>query len=443
MYDLIIIGAGPGGYIAAERAGARGKSVLLIEKGELGGVCLNCGCIPTKTLLNSAKIYKYKDKGEQFGVTFKNANFNLTKAMEWKRNVIETQRKGIAFLMKKYKVEVVSGEATFVDKNSVKVNDKIYQGKNIIIAVGSSPFIPPIKGVGSKRVMTSTQILEINEIPKSLTVIGGGVIGLEFASFFSSIGTEVNVIEMMPEIAPMMDNELAKTLRKALKGINFHLSLKVESIEDNIVKFSKDGKEESVASDAILVSVGRKPNIEGLGLENIGIDFSKKGINIDEKMQTNIPGIYAIGDVTGKSLLAHSASRMGEVAVNNICGDKDKMRYNAIPWVIYTLPEAAGCGLTKEEAELAGINVKTGSVLMRVNGRFLAENGPDQGICKVVVDADKDTIIGVHMLGAASSEIIYGAAVMIESELRGKDIKGVVFPHPTISEIIRDAVLEM
>lgn len=443
MYDLIIIGAGPGGYIAAERAGARGKSVLLIEKGELGGVCLNCGCIPTKTLLNSAKIYKYKDKGEQFGVTFKDAVFNLTKAMEWKRNVIETQRKGIAFLMKKYKVEVVAGEAAFIDKNSVKVDDQIYQAKNIIIAAGSSPFIPPIKGIDSKRVMTSTEILEISEVPRSLTVIGGGVIGLEFASFFSSIGTEVNVIEMMPEIAPMMDPELSKTLRKALKGINFHLSSKVESIEDNIVNFIKNEKKESVTSDAILVSVGRKPNIEGLGLENIGIDFGKKGINVDEKMQTNIPGIYAVGDITGKSLLAHSASRMGEIAVNNICGEKDKMRYNSIPWVIYTLPEAAGCGLTKEEAEKEGINVKVGSILMRINGRFLAENGPDHGICKVVVDADKGIIIGVHILGAASSEIIYGAALMIESELRVKDIKGVIFPHPTISEVIRDAVLEM
>ena len=443
MYDLIIIGAGPGGYIAAERAGARGKSVLLIEKGELGGVCLNCGCIPTKTLLNSAKIYKYKDKGEQFGVTFKDAVFNLTKAMEWKRNVIETQRKGIAFLMKKYKVEVVAGEAAFIDKNSVKVDDQIYQAKNIIIAAGSSPFIPPIKGIDSKRVMTSTEILEINEVPRSLTVIGGGVIGLEFASFFSSIGTEVNVIEMMPEIVPMMDPELSKTLRKALKGINFHLSSKVESIEDNIVNFIKNEKKESVTSDAILVSVGRKPNIEGLGLENIGIDFGKKGINVDEKMQTNIPGIYAVGDITGKSLLAHSASRMGEIAVNNICGEKDRMRYNSIPWVIYTLPEAAGCGLTKEEAEKEGINVKVGSILMRINGRFLAENGPDHGICKVVVDADKGIIIGVHILGAASSEIIYGAALMIESELRVKDIKGVIFPHPTISEVIRDAVIEM
>ena len=291
--------------------------------------------------------------------------------------------------------------------------------------------------------MTSTEILEISEVPRSLTVIGGGVIGLEFASFFSSIGTEVNVIEMMPEIAPMMDPELSKTLRKALKGINFHLSSKVESIEDNIVNFIKNEKKESVTSDAILVSVGRKPNIEGLGLENIGIDFGKKGINVDEKMQTNIPGIYAVGDITGKSLLAHSASRMGEIAVNNICGEKDKMRYNSIPWVIYTLPEAAGCGLTKEEAEKEGINVKVGSILMRINGRFLAENGPDHGICKVVVDADKGIIIGVHILGAASSEIIYGAALMIESELRVKDIKGVIFPHPTISEVIRDAVLEM
>jgi dihydrolipoamide dehydrogenase len=443
MYDLIIIGAGPGGYIAAERAASQGKSVLLIEKGELGGVCLNCGCIPTKTLLNAAKIYKYKDKAVQFGVTFKDASFDFSKAMAWKRTVIDTQRKGIAFLMKKYKIEVISGEASFVDKNSVKVNDTIIHGKNIIIATGSSPVVPPIPGIDSKRVMTSTEILELDALPRKLTVIGGGIIGLELASFFSTIGVEVTVIEMLPEIASVMDKELSGLLRKQLKGITFHLSSKVQSIDDSVVTFLKDGKEESVTSDIILVSVGREPNVEGLGLENTGIDFSKKGIIVDNTMKTNVPGIYAIGDVTGTSQLAHTASRMAEIAVKNICGIRDTMRSHAIPWVVYTLPEAASCGLTKEEAERRGINVKTSQVLMRINGRFLAENGPDQGICKVVVDADRGTLIGVHMLGASCSEIIYGAAVMIEAELRVKDIQEIIFPHPTISEIIRDAVMEI
>ncbi len=439
MYDLIVIGAGPGGYIAAERAGEMGKSVLLVEKAHLGGVCTNEGCIPTKSLLNSAKHYVYGTESAKFGVHFDNPRFDLKEAMSWKQGTIESLRKQIAFLMKSRKVEVVFGEALFNGGKTVTVDGKTYEGANIIIATGSSAVVPPIPGADSPAVVTSREILEIDKVPGKLVVIGGGVIGIEFASFFSSIGVEVHIVEMLDEIIPFMDKELAGMMRKrAMKNINFHLGARVESIEGTKVRFSENGKAGELDADCILMAIGRKANTEGL--EQLGLDISRKGIKVDEKMRTNIPGIYAIGDVTGESLLAHSASRMAEVAVNVMFGQEDRMRYNAIPWAVYSLPEAAGCGLTEDDAKKQGLNVKTSSVQMRANGRFLAEHGAKSpGICKVVADADSGLLLGVHLLGAVSSEMIYGAAVMLESELRIKEINEIVFPHPSVSEVIKDA----
>jgi dihydrolipoamide dehydrogenase len=441
MYDFIVVGAGPGGYIAAERAGAMGKSVVLIEKSDLGGVCTNEGCIPTKSLLNAAKQYVHGLEAGKLGVHFEGARFDLAEAMAWKQDVIETLHKGIAYLMKKHKVEVINGEAQFLDRQTVSVNGKTYQGQNLIIATGSSAAIPPIPGVDSPHVVTNREILEITELPKTLIIIGGGYIGMEFASFFSNVGVNVQVIEMMNEIVPMMDVDFAKILRKSMSNVGFHLGAKVEAINGDHVTFSIGGKSASLQADRILMSVGRRPNIQGL--EKLGLDIRPQGIQVNENMQTNVPGVYAIGDVNGKSLLAHSASRMAEVAVNVICGKNDRMRYHAVPWVVYTLPEVAGCGLTEQEARKQGIAVKTATMQMRANGRFLAEYGKQSpGICKVVVDADTNVLKGVHLLGAISSEMIYGVAAMIEAELRVQDIKEIIFPHPTVSEIIRDTLWE-
>ncbi|GAK58112.1 dihydrolipoyl dehydrogenase [Candidatus Vecturithrix granuli] len=442
IYDVMIVGAGPGGYIAAERAGARGKSVLLIEKAHLGGVCTNEGCIPTKSLLNSAKQYVHGMEAAKFGVHFDCARFDLAEAMTWKQDVIETLRKGIAFLMKKHKVEVVTGEAQFLDRQTVSVNGNTYQGKNLIIATGSSSLVPPIPGVDSSQVVTNREILQITELPKSLIIVGGGYIGMEFASFFSSVGVEVHVIEMMDEIVPMMDMEFARLLRKSIDKVSYHLGAKVEAIQGNTVTFSSKGKSTALQADLILMSVGRRPNVQGL--EHLRLDIRRQGIKVNEQMQTNLPGVYAIGDVNGESLLAHSASRMAEVAVNTICGQRDRMRYHAIPWVVYTLPEVAGCGLTEQEAQKQGFPVKTATMQMRANGRFLAEYGKRApGMCKVVVDADTNVLKGVHLFGAACSEMIYGAAAMIEAELRVQDIQQIIFPHPTVSEVIRDTLWEL
>lgn len=443
-YDLIIIGAGPGGYLAAERAGAKGKKTLLIEKDKsLGGVCLNKGCIPTKALLNSAKIFYAAQSSTQFGVSVTAASYDLRKAMDWKAKTVTTLTKGIEYQMKRFNVDVVSGSAQVKNRSTVAVQNKEFITENIIIATGSSPIKLHIPGAEKSNVLTSDEILEITELPKDLVIIGGGVIGIEFASYFSMLGVNVTVIELLPEILPNFDAEIASMMRQSLKQCNIITSARVISINKNKVIFQKDGKEDSCPADIVLQAVGRKPNVNGIGLENINLDFDNHGIKVDERMQTNIPNIYAIGDVTGKSLLAHSAYRMGEVAVNNILMHKDRMRYDAVPWVVYSYPELSGVGLTEEEAKKRGYKVKVGSLQMRANGRFLAEHGNEKGICKVVIDAHSERLLGVTILGGNNSEIIYGAAAMIEAEFRAKDIKDVIFPHPTVSEIIKDVLWEM
>jgi len=445
-FDIIIIGAGPGGYVMAERAGHLGKKVLLIEKEHLGGVCLNWGCIPTKTLLNSAKLYVHAKEAPEFGVTTGEVKFDLSKAMAWKQEVIETLRAGIAFMMKKNKVTVVNGTAKLLGPRKVQVGDKIYEGANVVIATGSSPLILPIPGADQPHVMTSTDILSIDKLPGTLTVIGGGVIGIEFASFFSSLGVKVDVIEMLDEIIPFMDRAQAKEFRRALKGkVNFNLGCKVTSIDGHNVNYTtKEGEAKSVQADVVLMSVGRVPNLGDTGFKEAGLDFDQRGIKVDEQMRTNLPDVYAIGDVTGLSQLAHSATRMGEVALNTICGESDSFRRNAIPWVVYSMPEVAGCGMTEEQAQEAGYKTATASLPLTMSGRFLAENGKrGPGSVKVIKDAETDMLLGVHMVGVGVSEMIYGAAVMIENGLKVKDIRKIIFPHPTVGEVLRDTLFQL
>jgi dihydrolipoamide dehydrogenase len=443
-YDVVIIGAGPGGYLAAQRAGAKGKNVLLIDKDKnLGGVCLNRGCIPTKALLNSAKIFHTSQNSEQFGVRVSKADYDIEKAMEWKNKTISILTKGVAYQMKRHNVTVVTGQAQIIDKNSVSVQKEIYKTNNIIIATGSSSSKLPIPGIDKKHVVSSDEILEIKQLPKKLAIIGGGVIGLEFASYFSLLGVSVTVIEMLPEILPGFDKDISTLLRKSMNNCHFETGATVDKIDDNNVHFLKDGNKESIAADMVLVAVGRTPNVSNLGLKKNNIDHDQSGIKVNDLMQTNVPGVYAVGDVTGKSLLAHSAYRMGEVAVNVMFGENDQMRYQAIPWVVYTYPEVSKVGLTENEAKEHGLNIKVKSMQMRANGRFLSEHGSESGICKVIVDSETEVLLGVTLLGGVNSEIIYGAAAMIEAELRVKDIKDIIFPHPTVSEIIKDAIWEM
>ncbi|WP_408647962.1 dihydrolipoyl dehydrogenase [Tichowtungia aerotolerans] len=444
-YDIIIIGAGPGGYEMAEKAGHHGKRVLLIEKAFLGGVCLNWGCIPTKTLLNSAKHYVHAKEAPEFGVNVGDVSFDLKKVMSWKQEVIETLRGGIAGQMKRSKVTVLNGEAKLLGSRKVEVDGTVYEGTHVVIATGGSPFVPPIPGADQPHVMTSKEILSIEAMPKSLVVIGGGVIGIEFASFFSSLGVKVDIIEMLDEIIPFMDRGQAKRFRAALKGkVDFNLGCRVTAIDGHDVKYvDKKGEEKSINTDVVLMSVGRAPNLTGMGFEEAGLDFDRRGIKTDEQMRTNLPNVFAIGDVTGKSQLAHSATRMGEVALNTILGRPDRFRMNAIPWAVYSMPEIAGCGLTEDQAKEAGFEVETASLPLMMSGRFLAENGKKgPGQVMVVKDAETDVLLGVHMFGAYSSEIIWGAAAMIEAELRIADIQEIVFPHPTVGEVIRSTMFQ-
>lgn len=441
QYDLIVVGAGPGGYIAAERAGALGKKVLLIEKDHMGGVCTNRGCIPTKSLLNSAKQYLHAREGARFGVHADGVRFDIGEAQAWKNETIETLRSGISFLMKSNKVDVVSGTAEFVDAHHVKVGETAYEGDFLILAMGSSPVVPPIPGATLPHVVTSDGILEMKTLPKKLVIVGGGVIGVEFASFYSMVGVDVTVIEMMPEILPMMDAEFATLMRREMKGVSFNLGCKVTGITEKTVQFATaKGEEKSVEADTVLLSIGRRANIAGI--EPLGLETNRQGIVVDERLKTNVPTIYAIGDVNGRSQLAHSASRMAEVAISNIFGTtRQRMRYNAVPWAVYGNPEAAGCGLTEQAAAAQGRKILTATTQMRVSGRFLAEQGKRAGgLVKVVADAGTQAILGVHMLGPYSSEIIWGASALIEGELRIKDVKELIFPHPSVAELIRETV---
>lgn len=449
MIDLAIIGGGPAGYVAAERAGAKGLNVVLFEKKELGGVCLNEGCIPTKTLLYSAKVYDYAVHGEKYGVSASGVTFDFGKIMARKDKVVKKLVGGVGAKMKANKVQVVRGEAVIKGRSAngieIDCNGDTYYAVNLLICTGSEAFVPPIPGLkeAGDVILTNREILSLKDRPQSLVIIGGGVIGMEFASFYNSLGTEVTVVEMLPEILGGLDGEISAMLRDiyAKKGVKFNLSCKVTEIKGNeVVYVNKDGVAASAFGDKILVSVGRRPVTKGFGLENLGIELNRGGIKVDNRMRTNVPNVFAAGDVTGFSLLAHTASREGEVVVNNLTGRADVMRYDAIPGVVYTNPEVAGVGLTEEAAKSQGIAYRVSKLPMAYAGRFVAENEGGTGLCKVLVGEKYGEILGVHMLGNPSSEMLYGACMAIEQEMTLKEMEEVVFPHPTVSEIFKETV---
>ena len=449
MIDLAIIGGGPAGYVAAERAGAKGLKVVLFEKRELGGVCLNEGCIPTKTLLYSAKIYDSAIHGDKYGVFAKDATFDFGKIVDRKTRVVRRLVAGVGAKMKAHGVQVVKGEAMIEGRSSegikISCNGEQFLAANLLICTGSEAFVPPIPGLkeAGDIILTNREILALKEQPESLVIIGGGVIGMEFASFYNSLGTKVTVVEMLPEILNGLDKELSVMLRGiyAKKGVEFNLSCKVTKIDGNVVTYvDAENNEHTVSGDKILVSVGRRAVTAGFGLENLGVELNRGGIKVDNKMRTNVPGVYAAGDVTGFSLLAHTASREGEVVVNNLTGREDSMRYDAIPGVVYTNPEISGVGLTEESAKQKGIAYKVASLPMAYAGRFVAENEGGNGVCKVLVGQKYGEVLGVHMLGNPSSEMIYGACMAIEAEMTIKELEEVVFPHPTVSEIFKETI---
>jgi len=453
IYDLLILGAGPAGYLAAERAGKEGLNVALVEKRNVGGVCLNEGCVPSKTLLYSAKIYDTIKKGDKYGIACSELLLNHEAVVGRKNKVVNMLTSGIRAKLKKNKVALIEGVGVIKGKTlegyEVDVDGKTFISKRILVATGSMPVVPLIPGVKEGMeagyVMTNREILDIKQIPSSLVIIGGGVIGLEMASYFNSAGSSVTVIEMLDHIAGYTDREISDMLLKKYesKGIVFKLGCKVVEIKEGKVLYESAGNIEAATADKVLLSIGRRPVVQGLGLETLGVEIENGRIKTDERTMTNVPGVYAAGDVNGVSMLAHTAYREAEVCVNNILGKKDMVRYGTIPYVIYTNPEVAGIGETEESAMGKGIAFEKSVISMKYSGRFVAENEGEDGICKILADKNTRKLIGVHMLGNYSSEIIYGAAVMMENEMRVEDIKEIVFPHPTVSEIIREAIFEI
>ena len=450
-YDLLIIGGGPAGYRAAERAGHKGMSVVLFEARSLGGVCLNEGCMPTKTLLYSAKIYDYaKGGGEKYGVTATGAAIDHAKVIARKDKVVKTLVSGVAMQMKGAKVTVVAAPAKVAGKNAegfvVTAEGKEYVGKKLIIASGSVAAVPPIPGlkesVAAGISLTNREILDLKEVPKKLIVLGGGVIGLEMASYFNSIGSEVTVVEMMDRIGGPTDPEISECLKGLYekKGVKFMLKTKAVAVNGGKLSVeNSDGKAE-IEADRILVAVGRRPNTADMGYENIGLYMERGAIKTDDEMKTNVAGVFAVGDVNGKSMLAHTAYREAEVAVNIIAGEKDRMEYNAIPAVIYTNPEVSSVGETEETAKAKGLKYKVVKLPLQFAGRYIAENEGGNGFVKMIFDPDK-VLIGAAVIGNPSSEMIFGMAIAITRKLNCNDMAKVVFPHPTVGEIFREAII--
>ena len=453
-FDLIVLGGGPAGYNAAERAAHGGLKTMVCEERALGGVCLNEGCIPTKTLLYSAKIYDYANHGEKYGVTVEGAKIDHAKVVDRKDKVVKTLVSGVGAKMKGAGVTVVAGTAKITGKTAsgftVECAGETYEAAKLLICTGSEAVVPPIPGLREcyegGLAVTNREILDIRVLPKRVVVVGGGVIGLEMASYFNSVGSEVTVIEMLTKIAGPTDNDISAILEKnyAKKGVKFILGAKVASVSgkpgSGTVTYEKDGKSETVDCDLVLVSTGRRARTAGIGLEELGVQMNRGAIVTDDTCRTSVPGVWAAGDVNGKVMLAHTAYREGEAAVNDMLGRKDKVDYRAIPSVIYTNPEVGCVGETVESAKKAGIDAEEITMSLRYSGRYIAENEGGDGIVKIVYGKKHHEILGVHMIGSYASEIIYGAAAMVAKCQRVADVQKIVFPHPTVCEVIREAM---
>ena len=453
-FDLIVIGGGPGGYLAAERAAAGGLNTAVIEKRALGGVCLNEGCIPTKTLLNCAKMYRHATESAAFGVTVEGVTFDHEKVIERKNRVVKTLVGGVGMTMKAAGVTVINARATIEGKSADGFvvsadNGENYTAARLCIATGSDAFVPPVPGVKeglmSGMVKTNREILDMTTLPKSLAVIGGGVIGLEMACYFASVGVKVTVIERNSKIGGATDPDICRVLMHeySKRGMEFKLSCNVLAVTPRAVIYDDNGEQCKCECDRVLLSVGRCASTANIGLEKLGVATERGAVVTDRYMCTNVAGVYAVGDCNGKLMLAHTAYREAEVAVNHMLGIRDEMRYEYIPSVIYTDPEVATVGESRESAEAKGMQVKEVKLPMAYAGRYVAESEGGNGFCKLVYDTGRDRLVGVHIVGPYASEMIYGAAQMCASELPLDCLKKMVFPHPTVSEIIRECMFKL
>lgn len=456
QFDVTVIGSGPGGYVAAIRCAQLGLKTAIIEKyPTMGGTCLNVGCIPSKALLDSSEHFENaKHNFANHGIIIDEPKADLARMIARKNEVVDQTTKGITFLMDKNKITVYEGVGSFESSTQVKVtkNDgssEIIDSKYIIIATGSKPSSLPFITLDKERVITSTEALELKEIPKHLVVIGGGVIGLELGSVYKRLGSEVTVVEFMDKIIPTMDGALSKELNKVLRkqGMKFMLSTAVQAVERNgdtvkVTAKDKKGEEVVVQGDYVLVSVGRKPYTDGLAIEKAGVDLDERGrVKTNEHLQTNVSNIYAIGDVVAGAMLAHKASEEGVLVAEQLAGQKPHINYNLIPGVVYTWPEVAAVGKTEEQLKAEGVAIKVGNFPMRALGRSRASGDLD-GFIKIIADEKTDEVLGVHMIGARAADMIAAAVNAMEFRASAEDISRMSHAHPTFAEAIKEAALD-
>ena len=447
IYDIAIIGGGPAGYTAAAEAASAGLSTILFEKNALGGVCLNEGCVPTKALLYSAKVFDGAKQAAKYGVKTETPTFDLPKMIARKNKIIKKLTAGIRTKVAESGAEVVLGAACIQGKDSagcyqIACNETVYQASHLLLCTGSETVIPPIPGLETCAYWTNREALQCKELPASLAVIGGGVIGMEFASFYNSLGCTVTVIEMAPEILGGMDQTLSEMLRAnyTKRGITFRLNSRVTAINEQQITLETPTGTEQITAERTLLSVGRRPVLQGFGLETLQLTPARSGVEVNEYMQTSDPQVYACGDLTGRSLLAHTAVSEAEVAVHHLLNRHPyPMSYRAIPGVVYTNPEIASVGKTEEQLQAEQIAYTVKQLPMSYSGRFVAENEQENGVCKWLVSAD-DTLLGAHILGNPASELIVIAGLAIEKEMKVSELKQIVFPHPTVGEILKESL---
>ncbi|PKK95590.1 MAG: dihydrolipoyl dehydrogenase [Tenericutes bacterium HGW-Tenericutes-5] len=447
-YDVIVLGAGPGGYVAAIKAAQNNLKVAIIEKEAIGGVCLNWGCIPTKSLLKSAKVYQEFMNAKDYGIDIADKSQitpNWSNILKRKDRIVKRLTGGVKMLLEKNKVEIFTGEGEIITNNEVLINDEKIRAKNIIISTGASPILPPIEGLEKAYkdnfLMTSKEILDIDNIPQELVIIGGGVIGIEFATIFNTFNTKVTIIEREKEILLNVDDDIRENMLKILKKAKVEVlteSTVVKIKNNEVIYKDKDGNDKSVSASKVLLSVGMKANIGSF--TKLNIKLNNKFVEVNDSLQTSIPNIYAIGDVNGKMMLAHVASHQGIIAVNNILGHKEKLNYDQIPSAIYSFPEIAQVGLTEKAAKTKGLDYKVSIFPLQANGKALSANEKD-GFIKIIADKKYNEILGVHILADNASDLISEAVVVMKLEGTADEIAKSVHPHPTISEIYHEAAL--
>ncbi len=455
-YDLLIIGGGPGGYVAAIKGAQLGLSVGLVERDKVGGACLHKGCIPTKALIQSTHLYELCKRSKEYGIVTEGVSVDFSGFHKRKRTIVTRLFGGIEHLLKKNKVDILNGTGQIVspDKVLVKEGDRIKEeisAKNIIVATGSSPMVFDGLPYDKNSVLTSDDILELEEIPSSLLIIGGGAIGVEFAYIYNALGSKVTVIEMMDEILPTNDKDVGSALRKSLskKGVNFLtqtslnlIEIKEDSVEITVKKNdgNSDGNTETLQSEKVLLAMGRKPETKDSGLEELNLEFNGRFVNVDENMQTSRPGIYAIGDVSGQPLLAHLASAQGKLVAHNIAGkDFPPINNNTIPSVTYTNPQVASVGMSQKTAELEGCDVKIGRFPFMANSKTQIMGEGEEGFIKVITDASSGEILGIHLIGHEVGELIGGMSLAMNLEATNLEVGANIFPHPTLSEVFAEA----